>query len=297
MKHGVLRKENPAVFLKKINNSPIKLLDIFEGIYQGLISIGDDIFMLEGTIKDNLFYGYSKQIQKDVILEAELMKPVLKGENIRRYLPCKNTLYVIYAHKLNEYGKTIPLEENELKNKYPKIYSYLKQFKESLVEKKIKYKTNPNYWYGLHRPREISVFSSNKIMTPQLQNNSNFTIDDGTYYPDAGGYMLKLKRYDETDFYYCLGVLNSSLFYHFIKTTSTVFNNDYYYFKSAYIEPFHFPEVSEDNKKYISDIVKTIIAMHKKDNSNTDELESKINKKVFEIYGLTPEEIAIVEGK
>lgn len=136
---------------------------------------------------------------------------------------------------------------------------------------------------------EISVFSSNKIITPQLQNNSNFTVDDGTYYPDAGGYMLKLKKYNEVDFYYCLGILNSSLFYHFIKTTSTVFNNDYYYFKSAYIEPFHFPQVSEDNKKYISNIAKTIIDMHKKDNSDTYELETKINRKVFEIYGLTPE--------
>lgn len=290
-------KGESSSILEKINNSPIKLLDLFEGIYQGLISIGDDIFMLEGTIKDNLFHGYSKQIEKEVTLEAELMKPVLKGENIRRYLPCKNTLYVIYAYKLNEYGKTIPLEENALKKNYPRIYSYLMQFKETLVEKKIKYKTNPKYWYGLHRPREISVFSSNKIITPQLQNYSNFTIDDGTYYPDAGGYMLKLKKYNEVDFYYCLGILNSSLFYHFIKTTSTVFNNDYYYFKSAYIEPFHFPQVSEDNKKYISNIAKTIIDMHKKDNSDTYELETKINRKVFEIYGLTEEEIKIVEGK
>lgn len=290
-------KRESSSILEKINNSPIKLLDLFEGIYQGLISIGDDIFMLEGTIKDNLFYGYSKQLEKNVTLEAELMKPILKGENIRRYLPCKNSLYVIYAHKLGEKGKTIPLEENELKNNYPRIYSYLIQFRETLIEKKIKYKTNPKYWYGLHRPREISVFSSNKIITPQLQNNSNFTVDNGTYYLDAGGYMLKLKKYNEDDFYYFLGVLNSSLFYHFIKSTSTVFSSDYYYFKSAYIEPFKFPQVSDENKKYISDIAKIIIDQHKKDNFDTQELESKINNKVYKLYGLTEEEIAVVEGK
>ena len=41
-----------------------------------------------------------------------------------------------------------------------------------------------------------------------------------------------------------------------------------------------------------------ILATKKKDpNADTSALERQIDKMVYELYGLTPEEIAIVEGK
>ena len=41
-----------------------------------------------------------------------------------------------------------------------------------------------------------------------------------------------------------------------------------------------------------------ILAAKKKDtNADTSALEHQIDKMVYELYGLTPEEIAIVEGK
>lgn len=289
--------ENDSI-LEKIDNCNYKVLDIFEGIYQGLITTGDDIFMLEGKIEDDVFYGFSKETNEKVELEASIMKPVLKGENIRRFLQCKNTLYVIYPHVINQKGKTVPISEVILKKDYPKTYNYLSQFKERLVEKKVKYKTNPDFWYGLHRPREISVFSSEKIMTPQLQNNSNFTLDDGTFYPDAGGYMLKIKDIYSVFTKYYLGIFNSKLFYHFIKCTSTVFSSDFYYFKSAYIEPFKFPTATKEQQQEIITLVDKILAAKKQDSSaDTTEWEKLIDQKVYELYGLTEDEIAIVEGK
>ncbi len=49
--------------------------------------------------------------------------------------------------------KTEPIPEDILVQKFPRTYEYLLQFKDELVEKKIKYKTNPKYWYSLHRAR------------------------------------------------------------------------------------------------------------------------------------------------
>ena len=287
--------KNNAI-IEKIRLSPIKLSEIFEGIYQGLITLGDDKFMMEGFVKDNLFVGYSKALQKEVLLESEVMKPILKGENIRRYKKPQNTLYVIYPHVMNEKGKTVPIEEDEFKRLYPKAYEYLLFFKEELIGKKIKYKTNPKYWYSLHRPREIKLFNTVKILTPQLQNNSNFTIDYKYMYPDAGGYMLIPREQYYKSILYYLSIFNSKLFYYFIKNTSTAFNNNYYYFKTAYIAPFNFCNSTAQEQEKLIQLVENIKnTLEQNAKADISAYERLIDKIIYSLYGLTDTEIKIIE--
>jgi type I restriction-modification system DNA methylase subunit len=224
--------------LKKISKNK-KLKDLCEGIYQGLITTGDDIFMMEGEIIDGIFYGFSNELNKKVEIEATILKEVLKGQDIKRYLPLKSRMYVIYPHKLDEKGKTVIIEENLLKIEYPLAYQYLENFKDQLIEKKIKYKMNPKYWYSLHRSRDISIFEKNYIITPQLQNVPSFTIKETDVYADAGGYLLIPK--DEINFKGLLAVLNSKLLWFFIKNTSSEYGGGYFYFKTKYLEPFGVP--------------------------------------------------------
>ena len=268
--------------------------DIFNGIYQGLISMGDEIQMLEGKIIDDKFIGFSRRLQKNIEIESSLMKPVLKGENIQRYYELKTDVFVFYPHIKNEKNKTIPIDEANLKKQFPLGYNYIFNFKKELEEKKIKYKTNPKHWYSLHRSRELSLFNSEKIITPQLQNKSSFTIDKNSFFPDAGGYMLIKKENDKIDLKVYLAIFNSSLFYYFIKQTSTPYNNNYYYFKTNYIQPFSIPEISNDFQNAIKPLVEKIIS-EKMETKNTASLENKIDKLVFDLYGLNEEEIAIIE--
>jgi hypothetical protein len=282
--------------LDKINASPVNISDIFKGIYQGLITLGDEKYMMEGFIKDDVFIGYSKELQKDVILESKVVKPILKGENIKRYKSPKNSLYVIYPHIINDKGKTIPLEEEYFKKLYPRTYEYLLNFQNELISKKIKYKTNPLYWYSLHRSREIRLFESVKLITPQLQNYCNFTIDNNSMYPDAGGYMLIPKEEHSKFLLYYLAILNSKLFFYFIKNTSTAFNNNYYYFKTAYIEPFKFCKSTVQTQETLISLVERIQnTLNNNANADVSLIENEIDKIVFQLYGLTDAEIKIIE--
>lgn len=294
-----LEYKNSDNIVNKINQCSINLLDIFEGIYQGIITLGDDKFIMEGYIKDEKFYGFSKELKKEIVIEADILRPVLKGENIRRYSQPKSNKFVIYPHKLNEKNRTIPMEEDELKINYPLAYDYLLNFKKELIEKKIKYKTNSKYWYSLHRAREKKILDSNKIITPQLQNYCNFAFDLKSMYPDAGGYMLLIKEKYIAELYYYFGILNSSIFYHFIKKTSTAFNNDYYYFKTDYIKKFKFPD-NVDNlvKLEIINLVSKIVDARNVNNEvDTSEYEKKIDEIVYKIYGINSDEIENIEVK
>lgn len=295
----IFKPELEENIIENIKNQNIKMLDIFEKIYQGAITPGDDIFILTGNIEGEYFKGYSKALDRNVIIEKDIMKMLLKGENIRRYKKVKSNYYLFYPHEINEKRKTKPIEEIELMESYPLAYEYISNFKEYLIEKKIKYKTNPSYWYSLHRAREKYIFESDKIITPQLQNYPNFTLDTKKFYPDAGGYLLIKKKTINEDLYYLLGILNSSVMWFFIKNTSTAFNNNYYYFKSAYLEPFSFPKNVDLNiKNKIISLVEDVIGYYNENNIDENKIkniENQINYNVYKVYNFTDEQIEIIE--
>lgn len=297
----LFKNDNTQSIILKIQKNKTEMLNVFKGIFQGVITAGDDIFILEGKIYGDKFKGFSNALNQNVEIEAELMKPLLKGENIRRYKQPYSNMYIFYPHYKNDKGKTKPFEECEFKNKYPRGYDYISNFKNQLIEKKIKYKTNPKYWYSLHRAREIGVFDTEKIITPQLQNYPNFTLDYNHNYPDAGGYSMVLNDNIKDDINYYLGILNSSTFWHFIKSTSTPFNNNYYYFKSAYIEPFCFPDnVSEKVKIAIVQDVNQLKKFYKlgeiENQNEIVQIQNNINGIIYELYHFNDEEIQIIEN-
>lgn len=290
---------NVIKVLNKIKTYP-NILNYCDGVYQGVISVGDKIFMFDGKEKGKYIEGLSEETNQTINIEYEALKPVLKGEDIKRYKPLSRKKYVIYLHKLSEKGKTIPYSENEVKSSFPFAYNYLEQFRNDLIKKKISYKTNSDYWYSLHRSREMNVLcKKGKIITPQLQNKPNFTIDiTGEFFPDAGGYIVAPKLEFEYLSKSLLGILNSKLFYYFIVNTSTPYSNNYYYFKTNYIEPFCIPAKITEINNLFANVVQSVLVCNREviiinniPNSHISEaFEEVIDALVFELY--FPEEFA-----
>ena len=88
-------------------------------------------------------------------------------------------------------------------------------------------------------------------------------------------------------------------FRHFITSTSAAFSNNYYYFKKAYIEPFHFPDsASEGIKQSIIDNVTSILnSRAENEEIDVSEYERNIDLLVYKLYGVTPDEQATIEEK
>ena len=283
--------------ISKLSSQARKMSDIFEGIFQGVVTVGDDIFVLEGKISGKYFSGFSIALGESVKLEADIVKPLLKGEHIRRYSKPTSEIYIFYPHYKDGKRKTHAFTEHEIRTEYPLAFQYIKHFKAALVKKKIKYKTNPDLWFSLHRSREMSIFESAKILTPQLQNRPHFTLDCDKWYPDAGGYSLLRREGVPEDYHFLLGVLNSSVLWYFIKNTSNAYNNNYYYFKTKYLEPFSFPQVSKAAQSPIISLVDKILTAKRRDpEADTTRWEDEIDRIVFALYGLSQDEIALVEA-
>lgn len=65
----------------------------------------------------------------------------------------------------------------------------------------------------------------------------------------------------------------------------------------TYVEKVRIPAASAEQERQVSDLVDRILAAKKVDpNADTSVLESEIDKIVYRLYDLTPEEIAGVES-
>ena len=76
-----------------------------------------------------------------------------------------------------------------------------------------------------------------------------------------------------------------------------MFQNGYYSYAKRFIEKVPIVEVSKTEQKSIITLVDKILSLKKSDpRADTSALEAEIDRMVYELYSLTPEEIKIVEG-
>ncbi len=238
--------------LKRISIFDSHVSDFFSNVGRGIVTGMDDCFIMSGTINGDTFIGYSKALKQEVQLESSLIKPILKGDGVHAYEPMNPDLFVLYPHIIKA-GKTEAIPEEQLMTQYPKTYKYLLTFKDTLVAKKIKYKTNPELWYSLHNSRDMSLFCERKIITPYLANKCQMSIDtNGGLFTNDKCSVLKLKPQFESLYLPYLAILNSKLCWFFISKTSSEFAGGYFVFSNLFVNPFPIPNLSLPENRFVS---------------------------------------------
>ncbi len=129
---------------------------------------------------------------------------------------------------------------------------------------------------------------------------------DGTHYldnVDVGGITLK-DRYHEQCLKYLLALLNSKVLQWYFPFVSAPFRGGWLSANRQFLSllPIRIIDYSNQSEKAqhekIIQCVDQILAAKQKDaNADTSALERQIDKMVYELYGLTEEEIRIIENK
>jgi type I restriction-modification system DNA methylase subunit len=254
-----LHGDSTSSLLAKLNQQPKKAIDFFEAIRTGVDTGVDDLFILRGAVKGDVFHGFSERLNATVELEAAIVKPLMIGKDVRRYAPVTHELYVLYAHHIKD-GETVPYSEAELQTSFPKAYAYLSPFREFLTDKKIKKKTNPLYWYSLHRSRELHLFEGLKIVTPETSFGGNMSIDASGRLHNTQVYLFRAADNSGLDLKYLLAVLNSKVLWFFLQATGGVLRGGYYRFKTKHLEPFPIPRATVTQQSPIIKKVDTIVS-------------------------------------
>ena len=303
---------------------PIKLGNITEKIFQGLVTSSDFVYFLEPL--DSPREGYirveSKATGKEYNLETEVARALIKGSrDISRYsaAPSKRVLFPYDPEKSAKTGKSVLIPSDEFSRKYPHTWKYLQENYETLRDRE-KGKMRHDGWYGYVYPKSVSLFGKSKILTPSIAAQASFIYDkNGEFYfvgsggGGGGGYGIILDESFKISYEYLLGLLNSKLLDYFLKKISSPFQGGYFAFSKQYIEllpirPINFSDPADKSRhdKMVS-LVERMLELHKRNPRTPQEQEMvkreiestdrRIDALVYELYGLTEEEIGIVEGK
>lgn len=144
------------------------------------------------------------------------------------------------------------------------------------------------------RPRELSFFNvPQKIMIQDMSIEINATLDCEQYLcNDKINVIYELEK--EYDMKFILALLNSKLInFWFRKLFTSGFE-----IKLNQLETIPIPSSTKEQQKQIVDLVDTILAAKKADSkADTTAQEAEIDSMVYELYGLTDEEISKIESK
>lgn len=145
-------------------------------------------------------------------------------------------------------------------------------------------------------PRRLRQACAPKIIITGMRHFECYYDESGDYIAGKSTVILLNEKYSQA-FKYLLGILNSKIISFFIKGSySTLGIGGGINFSKDMIESLPIPSATSDQQQSIIDLVDQILADKKQDpQANTSELEDKIDDLVYELYGLSPEEIAVVK--
>jgi len=281
-------------YFEALTNNKLTLNQITEKILVGLQTSADPVYILEFREKrSDTFVLYSKELREDVEIEQDILKPLLKGKEIRRYSSPEIYYWLIFPYKIIV-NKAVLFSKNTMNEQFPKTWEYFKKNKKRLLKRA---DLDKNNWWEYPYPKNLEWFSKPKLITQVLASKASFTSDlDGKCYfvggGNAGGYGIKLKKEYEHYYYYILGLLNSKPIDKYLKHISTNFRGGFYSYAKRFIEqlPIYIPN-KDDQEKYvltqnIEEMVKKVLEYKKdgKHREDADYLERKIDELVEKIY-------------
>ncbi len=284
-------------------------LSMISRIGRGSSSGNDDVFMLK--IKNGSFFTRQDE---SINIEKEILRVPIYATDFNRFsfAPDSGEL-IIFPYKVNNNDYEL-ISENEIKNNFPKAYKYLYTHKKELEARK-QFKT----WYSFSAPRNLEVHEKAHILVPLLADRGLFCrlpLESNNYCLMAsGGFSITINSECGLSPNYILGLLNSRVLFWRLRSISNIFRGGWITCTKQYVEtlPIYKINFSVERDKFHYDsmvsFVDQMLSVQKDlQKSNTDQgkallnrqiemLNSQIDKLVYELYGLTDEEIKVVEGK
>ena len=139
---------------------------------------------------------------------------------------------------------------------------------------------------------------SPKIIYRQTANRIIATIDDNSHYLDKTVHLIVPKSNgNKIEVNYLLGLLNSELFNYLYKYISQeTIGRAFAQVKTTYVKKLPIMLIKSDiQSKIVASVNQILTAKKANPQADTTTLEAEIDRLVYELYGLTEDEIAIVE--
>jgi adenine-specific DNA-methyltransferase len=274
---------------QKISKNGKQLIDWDVEIYFGIKTGYNEAFIINQSKRDEL-------VKLDSIND-EIIKPILKGRGIEKYITIWNQDYINFIpwhfplhNDVTIKGSSLKAE-GEFKTKFKALYNFLEEHKTGLSNRN-KAETGIRYeWYALQRCAATykEEFTKEKVIWKRIGSQLRFSYSDEEIYCldstcIATGEKIK----------YLTGLLNSKIsHYQLFENAPRTGMGDLIISVQA-LEPLYVHYPNEKTEEIIVEIVDEIIELKKK-GENTSHLENQIDVLAFKLYNLSYEEVLVIE--
>lgn len=270
--------------------------------------LGDvaDIFVGLQTSADSVFV-----VPCNTMIERGLTRPFLLTGRLCAFATPELSARIVFPYDMVD-GKAVLMSAETIEREFPAGWAYLCEHREELRNRE-NGKWRHDHWYAFGRSQNLTQMDAPKLIIQVTAQRPTVMLDESGLHMTGGGsgpfYGIRPKD-AAFPMKYLLALLNSTLFGTVIKAQSTNLRGGYIKYSKQYIEtvPVIPPEeAGTGNVAAVIALVDQLIALRQQRSSpkSPDETENcrrqataltvALDALVYQLYDLTPEEIAGVE--
>ena len=257
--------------------TPLKDWDI--NIYRGILTGYNEAFIISGEKRTELLAACGTE--KERIRTDELIRPILRGRDIKRYNYEFADLWLINTHNgIKEKGiSRIDIDD------YPTIKAHLDQYWDQISTRADKGDTP----YNLRNCAYMDDFNKQKIIYPEITKFINF------FYDKEGYFLCNNKCFILTGSHlaFLTAFFNSKLFRACFRDNFPELLGGTRELRKIFIEEIPILTVNDEINNQFDDLISLL------DHSNPHQIKeifSKCDSLIFDLYTLTEEEIKVIES-
>ncbi|MFB6216389.1 MAG: Eco57I restriction-modification methylase domain-containing protein, partial [Candidatus Aenigmatarchaeota archaeon] len=253
---------------KKMEEGSTRLSKYTENMYRGVLTglnaiwVDDDGNLYkrsdskpESAKKEGVFI-IGEKTRNEIISEdessKEIIKPLLKGGQVRRYEIQFRNIYLIFSRR------GIEIE------KYGAVLKHLSKYKKALKPTpsgRFGRKPGSYEWYEIQDSTEYyELFEDKKILYPEIGKEQRFVLEEGECYTNNKAFLIPGGDW------FLLGVLNSLPVWEYLKNVCSVLGDadegGRIEYRKVHVETLPIPDVGEENRSEIASLAERAQQLH-----------------------------------
>ena len=257
---------------RKVEEAGVPLKNWDVEMYRGVLTGYNDAFIITSEKREEILSNCADDSERE--RTAEIIRPILRGRDIRRYGYEWADLWLINTHN----GVKDSLERIHIED-YPAIKQHLDYYWDKIESRADKGDTP----YNLRNCAYVDEFSKPKIVWGNLNTRGSYAMAPENMFINAPACMIVPGSQ------YILAMLNSKVADYYIRNLGVVRNGGFFEYKPMFVEQIPVPIPREEVAASIEGIF----------NSDApDELKNKQLEEIIEsMFDFTEQEIAYLRNQ
>ncbi|WP_287193304.1 DNA methyltransferase, partial [Syntrophothermus sp.] len=261
----VLLPADEQDIMRHLSESGEPLSEVAYRIFVGVQTSADKVYHLERIDHDRFF---SRARKAEVEIEEEIMRPLVSGEHVKRYVEPVTRTYILFPYDVTE-GEDgnwhVRLwTQDEMENRFPHAWAYLRKVEKILREREHGIMDRDDGWWAFGRIQNLDKQHFPKLIIPRLLLHLEASMDlTGKFCldnVDVGGVFVK----PGWNPWYVLAVINSPVGDFFWRRRSKPFRGGYRSANRQFIAPLPIPRATTTQQNEVGALAEHLYELYTK---------------------------------